>query len=92
MEKPFYSDSEGESGPTESADSGNFRGLMALFAPSGHYFLLVLTNEECLIYVCESVCMCERERNEKAQGREKVVEVIFPNSQHGLGCSVMLKF
>lgn len=22
MEKPFYSDSEGESGPTESADSG----------------------------------------------------------------------
>ena len=27
VEKPFYSDSEGESGPTESADSGNFRGL-----------------------------------------------------------------
>lgn len=25
VEKPFYSDSEGESGPTESADSGNFR-------------------------------------------------------------------
>lgn len=24
MEKPFYSDSEGESGPTESADSGNY--------------------------------------------------------------------
>uniref|UniRef100_A0A8C2I1H4 AP-3 complex subunit beta n=1 Tax=Cyprinus carpio TaxID=7962 RepID=A0A8C2I1H4_CYPCA len=24
VEKPFYSDSEGESGPTESADSGNF--------------------------------------------------------------------
>lgn len=23
VEKPFYSDSEGESGPTESADSGN---------------------------------------------------------------------
>lgn len=23
MEKPFYSDSDGESGPTESADSGN---------------------------------------------------------------------
>lgn len=26
MEKPFYSDSEGESGPTESADSGTFQG------------------------------------------------------------------
>lgn len=26
VEKPFYSDSEGESGPTESADSGNCRG------------------------------------------------------------------
>uniref|UniRef100_A0A3Q2XM74 AP-3 complex subunit beta n=1 Tax=Hippocampus comes TaxID=109280 RepID=A0A3Q2XM74_HIPCM len=25
VEKPFYSDSEGESGPTESADSGKFR-------------------------------------------------------------------
>lgn len=24
VEKPFYSDSEGESGPTESADSGEF--------------------------------------------------------------------
>lgn len=28
VEKPFYSDSEGESGPTESADSGNVQGLL----------------------------------------------------------------
>lgn len=30
VEKPFYSDSEGESGPTESADSGNFGALLAV--------------------------------------------------------------
>uniref|UniRef100_A0A671WWK5 AP-3 complex subunit beta n=1 Tax=Sparus aurata TaxID=8175 RepID=A0A671WWK5_SPAAU len=29
VEKPFYSDSEGESGPTESADSGNFSWLLS---------------------------------------------------------------
>lgn len=29
VEKPFYSDSEGESGPTESADSGNAEGAAA---------------------------------------------------------------
>lgn len=29
VEKPFYSDSEGESGPTESADSGNSPALLA---------------------------------------------------------------
>ncbi|KAG7230873.1 hypothetical protein INR49_024900 [Caranx melampygus] len=34
VEKPFYSDSEGESGPTESADSGNFRGLLGLLESS----------------------------------------------------------
>lgn len=30
VEKPFYSDSEGESGPTESADSGSLNGLCRL--------------------------------------------------------------
>lgn len=30
VEKPFYSDSEGESGPTESADSGETVGSRAL--------------------------------------------------------------
>lgn len=30
VEKPFYSDSEGESGPTESADSGNIGALLAV--------------------------------------------------------------
>uniref|UniRef100_A0AAX7V869 AP-3 complex subunit beta n=1 Tax=Astatotilapia calliptera TaxID=8154 RepID=A0AAX7V869_ASTCA len=37
VEKPFYTDSEGESGPTESADSGNFR-LLALIAWSFFFF------------------------------------------------------
>uniref|UniRef100_A0A8D3D018 AP-3 complex subunit beta n=1 Tax=Scophthalmus maximus TaxID=52904 RepID=A0A8D3D018_SCOMX len=35
VEKPFYSDSEGESGPTESADSGNCRGAAELDSASG---------------------------------------------------------
>lgn len=55
VEKPFYTDSEGESGPTESADSGNFR-LLALIAWS--FFLIqyvVLTTG-----VCVCVCLCER--------------------------------
>uniref|UniRef100_A0A8C9WGJ3 AP-3 complex subunit beta n=1 Tax=Scleropages formosus TaxID=113540 RepID=A0A8C9WGJ3_SCLFO len=33
VEKPFYSDSEGESGPTESADSGNQSGCVCLSQP-----------------------------------------------------------
>lgn len=34
-DKPFYSDSEGESGPTESADSGNSRGWWSCWSHRG---------------------------------------------------------
>lgn len=50
VEKPFYSDSEGESGPTESADSGNFRGLAG---PGG----IILNTMSSVRYVCVSILL-----------------------------------
>lgn len=52
VEKPFYTDSEGESGPTESADSGNFR-LLALIAWSFFFYSISSAHNR-------GVCLCER--------------------------------
>lgn len=54
VEKPFYSDSEGESGPTESADSGNFRVLLAMLVPSHPFSQTSSVHHGC-------VCVCEKE-------------------------------
>lgn len=72
MEKPFYSDSEGESGPTESADSGNFRGLVAVTVHS--HPLVKRVHHRC-VCVCEheifAETQCEKLRHNKCSFRNK---------------------
>lgn len=63
-EKPFYSDSEGESGPTESADSGEM-GRAGMLCPRAGWLgaVCVCLTRSCVpggvhLPVCTCVCVC----------------------------------